>query len=154
MLPASGRRVDSVRQINVLPCSTAAIGKVSQGVKSVKDAVAAAQKEAHGKGQQARAAVPAATEKVNKDIKAVKDTASNNWNALKAQGNRMKKFMKKRPIADSFWYPGSQISNRLGVVEGSAGAFDPGEDFSTFGLPGVGFRGSIALGEIDFDVAY
>ena len=37
----------------------------------------------------------------------------------------------------------SQISshNRLGVVEGSAGAFDLGEDFGTFGLPGVGFVG-------------
>ncbi|MGA7449959.1 MAG: hypothetical protein WBW73_01325, partial [Rhodoplanes sp.] len=44
--------------------------------------------------------------------------------------------------------------NRLGVVEGSAGAFDLGEDFGTFGLPGVGFGGGIALGKIRFDVAH
>jgi len=54
-----------------------------------EDAVAAAQKEAHEKfetrREQAHAAATAATEKVNQEVKSVKDTATRNWNALEAK---------------------------------------------------------------------
>ena len=40
----------------------------------------------------------------------------------------------------------------LDFIEGGAGAVDFLEDCSAFGLPGVGFRGRIAIGEIGFDV--
>jgi hypothetical protein len=79
------------------------LADLSVRAKNAADAVAAAQKEAHDKimerRERARAAATAATEKVNQDIKAVKDTASKNWNALKEQGNRVKKFVTKRRIS-------------------------------------------------------
>jgi hypothetical protein len=51
--------------------------------------VTAAKKEAHDKVvarmEQARAAATAAAEKVNNDIKSAEDTATKNWNAVRAK---------------------------------------------------------------------
>jgi hypothetical protein len=51
--------------------------------------VTAAQKEAHDKvvarKEQARAVAAAAAEKVNHDIKSAEDTATRNWNAVRAK---------------------------------------------------------------------
>jgi hypothetical protein len=51
--------------------------------------LAGAKKEAHDKvlarKEQARAAATAAAEKVNHDIQSAKDTATRNWNAVRAK---------------------------------------------------------------------
>jgi hypothetical protein len=65
------------------------LAELSVRTKNAEDAVAAAEKEAHDKiverRMQAHAAATAATEKVNQEVKSVKDTASRNWNALQAK---------------------------------------------------------------------
>jgi hypothetical protein len=65
------------------------LADLSVRAKHAEDALAAAQKEAHDKvmarKEQARAAAAAAAEKVNNDIKSVEDTASRNWNAMRAK---------------------------------------------------------------------
>jgi hypothetical protein len=62
---------------------------LSVRAKNAEDAVAAAEKEARDKvvarREQAHAAATAATEKVNQEVKTVKDTATRNWNALQAK---------------------------------------------------------------------
>ena len=65
------------------------LADLSARAKNAEDAVAAAKKEAHDKmmarREQTRAAATAAFEKMNKDIKSVEDTASQQWGALKAK---------------------------------------------------------------------
>ena len=65
------------------------LAELSVRAKHAEDAVAAAQKEAHDKimarRDQARAAATEAIEKVDKDIKSAGDSATKNWNALKAK---------------------------------------------------------------------
>ena len=65
------------------------LADLSVRAKHAEDALAAAQKEAHDKivtrKEQARAAATAATEKVNNDIKSAVDTATRNWNAVRAK---------------------------------------------------------------------
>jgi hypothetical protein len=65
------------------------LAELSVRTKNAEDAVTAAEKEAHDKiverRMQAHAAATAATEKVNQEVKSVKDTASRNWNALQAK---------------------------------------------------------------------
>jgi hypothetical protein len=62
---------------------------LSARAKSAEDAVAAAQKEAHDKVvarvEQAHAAAEEAVQKVDRNIKSVGDTASKNWNGLRAK---------------------------------------------------------------------
>jgi len=65
------------------------LADLSVRAKNAEDAVAAAEKEAHGKietrKEQARAAAARATEKVNQEIKSVGDTAARNWTAVRAK---------------------------------------------------------------------
>ena len=65
------------------------LADLSVRAKNAEDAVAAAEKEAHGKiearKEQARAAAAKATEKVNQEIKSVGDTAARNWSAVRAK---------------------------------------------------------------------
>ena len=65
------------------------LADLSVRAKNVEDAVAAAEKEAHGKiearKEQAPAAAAKATEKVNQEIKSVGDTAARNWSAVRAK---------------------------------------------------------------------
>ncbi len=65
------------------------LAELSVRAKNAEDAVAAAQKEAYDKvvarREHAHAAATAATEKVNQELKSVKDTATRNWNALQAK---------------------------------------------------------------------
>jgi hypothetical protein len=65
------------------------LAELSVRAKNAEDAAAAAQKEAHDKivarREQAHAAATAATQKVNQELASVKDTATRNWNALKAK---------------------------------------------------------------------
>ena len=65
------------------------LAELSVRAKNAEDAAAAAQKEAHDKivarREQAHAAATAATEKVNQELKSVKDTATRNWIALQVK---------------------------------------------------------------------
>ena len=65
------------------------LADLSVCAKNAEDAAAAAQREAHDKimarKEQARVAATTAIEKVNQDLKSVGDTASRNWNAVKAK---------------------------------------------------------------------
>jgi len=65
------------------------LADLSVRAKNAEDAVAVAEKEAHGKidarKEQARAAAAKATEKVNQEIKSVGDTAVRNWTAVRAK---------------------------------------------------------------------
>lgn len=65
------------------------LADLSVRAKNAEDAVAAAEKEAHGKietrKEQARAAAARATEKVNQEIKAAGDTAVRNWTVVRAK---------------------------------------------------------------------
>jgi hypothetical protein len=65
------------------------LADLSVRAKHAEDAVAAAEKEAHGKievrKEQARAAAAKATEKVNQEIKSIGDTAARNWSAVRAK---------------------------------------------------------------------
>jgi hypothetical protein len=65
------------------------LADLSARAKNAEDAVAAAEKEAHGKietrKEQARAAAAKATEKVSQEIKSAGDTAIRNWTALRAK---------------------------------------------------------------------
>jgi hypothetical protein len=65
------------------------LAELSVHAKNAEDAVAAAQKEAHDKivarRDQAHAAATAAIEKVDRYIKSAGDSATKNWNALKAK---------------------------------------------------------------------
>ena len=65
------------------------LAELSVRAKHAEDALAAAQKEAHDKivarKEQARAAAAAAAEKVNNDIKSAEDTATRNWNEVRAK---------------------------------------------------------------------
>ncbi len=65
------------------------LADLSVRAKNAEDAVAAAEKEAHGKietrKEQARAAAAKATEKVNQEIKSAGDTAVRNWTAVRAK---------------------------------------------------------------------
>ena len=65
------------------------LADLSVHAKHAEDALAAAKKEAHDKvvarKEQARAAAAAAAEKVNNDIKSAEDTATRNWNAVRAK---------------------------------------------------------------------
>jgi hypothetical protein len=65
------------------------LAELSVRAKNVEDTVAAAEKEAHEKfevrREQAHAAATAATEKVNQQVKTLKDSTTRNWNALQAK---------------------------------------------------------------------
>ena len=65
------------------------LADLSVRAENAEDAVAAAEKEAHGKiearKEQARAAAAKATEKVNQEIKSVGDTAARNWTAIRTK---------------------------------------------------------------------
>jgi hypothetical protein len=65
------------------------LAELSVRAKNVEDSVAAAEKEARDKfevrREQAHAAATAATEKVNQQVKTLKDTTNRNWNALQAK---------------------------------------------------------------------
>ncbi len=65
------------------------LADLSVRAKNVEDTVAAAQKEARDKvearREQAHAAATAATEKVDQEVKSLKNTATRNWNALQAK---------------------------------------------------------------------
>jgi DNA polymerase II small subunit/DNA polymerase delta subunit B len=67
------------------------LSDLSVRAKNAEDAVAAAQKEAHEKvvarREQSRAAVSAAIDKVDKDIKSAGDTTAGHWEAFKAKIN-------------------------------------------------------------------
>lgn len=65
------------------------LSDLSARAKNAADAIAAAQKEEHDKivarREQSRAAVSAAIAKVDEDMKAVGETTSGHWNALKGK---------------------------------------------------------------------
>ena len=63
------------------------LAELSVRAKNAEDAVVAAEKEVHDKVMTRieHAAATAATEKVNQEIKSVKDTATRDWNALQAK---------------------------------------------------------------------
>jgi hypothetical protein len=65
------------------------LADLSVRAKNAEDALAAAQREAHDKiasrKEQARAAATKAVEKVNQDVKSAGDSATKNWNAVKAK---------------------------------------------------------------------
>ena len=65
------------------------LADLSVRAKSTEDALAAAQKEAHDKiearKQQARAAATKAIEKVNQEVKSAGDSATRDWNTVKAK---------------------------------------------------------------------
>jgi ElaB/YqjD/DUF883 family membrane-anchored ribosome-binding protein len=65
------------------------LAELSVHTKSAEDAAASARKEAHDKvaalQEQARAAVTTAVEQVDQDIKPAGDSATKNWNAVKAK---------------------------------------------------------------------
>jgi hypothetical protein len=65
------------------------LADLSVRAKSTEDALAAAQKEAHDKTearkQQARAAATKAIEKVNQEVKSAGDSATRDWNTVKAK---------------------------------------------------------------------
>jgi hypothetical protein len=65
------------------------LAELSVRAKNVEDTVAAAEKEARDKfearREQAHAAATAATEKVNQQVKTLKDDTTRNWNALQAK---------------------------------------------------------------------
>jgi hypothetical protein len=65
------------------------LADLSVRAKKAEDAVAAAEKEAHDKiearKEQARTAATTATEKVDQEIKSVRDTASRNWTAVRSK---------------------------------------------------------------------
>jgi hypothetical protein len=65
------------------------LAELSVRAKNVEDTVAAAEKEARDKvearREQAHAAATAATEKVDQQVKTLKDTTTRNWNALQAK---------------------------------------------------------------------
>ncbi len=65
------------------------LSALSMRAKNAEDAVAAAQKEAHDKvmarREQSRVAAAAAVAKVDQDMKSIGDTATKNWNVLKAK---------------------------------------------------------------------
>jgi vacuolar-type H+-ATPase subunit I/STV1 len=65
------------------------LAELSVRAKNVEDTVAAAEKEARDKfevrREQAHATATAATEKVNQQVKTLKDTTNRNWNALQAK---------------------------------------------------------------------
>jgi hypothetical protein len=65
------------------------LAELSVRAKNVEDTVAAAEKEARDKvearREQAHAAATAATEKVNQQVKTLKDNTTRNWNALQAK---------------------------------------------------------------------
>jgi ElaB/YqjD/DUF883 family membrane-anchored ribosome-binding protein len=65
------------------------LSDLSVRAKNAEDALVAAQKEAHDKvvarREQSRAAVNAAMEKVDQDLRSAGDAATANWNALKAK---------------------------------------------------------------------
>jgi hypothetical protein len=65
------------------------LADLSVRAKNAEDAIAAAEKEAGDKiearKEQARAAAATATEKVNQEIKSVRDTAAKNWTAVRAK---------------------------------------------------------------------
>jgi hypothetical protein len=65
------------------------LADLSVRAKNTEDAVTAAEKEAHDKigvrKQQARAAATAAVEKVNQEIKSAGNTATRDWNSVKAK---------------------------------------------------------------------
>ena len=65
------------------------LADLSVRAKSTEDALAAAQKEAHDKiearKQQARAAATKAIEKVNQEVNSAGDSATRDWNTVKAK---------------------------------------------------------------------
>ncbi len=65
------------------------LADLSVRAKNTEDAWAAAEKEAHEKiaarKAQARAAATAAVEKVNQEVKSANDTATRDWNTVKAK---------------------------------------------------------------------
>jgi len=65
------------------------LAELSVRAKNVEDSVAAAEKEARDKfevrREQAHAAATAATEKVNQQVKTLKDSTTRNWNTLQAK---------------------------------------------------------------------
>jgi molecular chaperone GrpE (heat shock protein) len=62
------------------------LAELSVRAKNVEDTVAAAEKEAHDKFEVRREqAHAAATEKVNQQVKTLKDSTTRNWNALQAK---------------------------------------------------------------------
>lgn len=65
------------------------LADLSVRAKSTEDALAAAQKEAHDKiearKQQARAAATKAIEKVNQEVKSAGNSATRDWNTVKAK---------------------------------------------------------------------
>jgi len=65
------------------------LADLSVRAKHAEDSVAAAKKEAHDKvvarKEKARAAAAAAAERVNNDIKSAENTATRNWNAVRAK---------------------------------------------------------------------
>jgi ElaB/YqjD/DUF883 family membrane-anchored ribosome-binding protein len=65
------------------------LSDLSVRAKNAEDALVAAQKEAHDKvvarREQSRAAVNAAIERVDQDLRSAGDSVTGNWNALKAK---------------------------------------------------------------------
>jgi TPP-dependent pyruvate/acetoin dehydrogenase alpha subunit len=65
------------------------LADLSVRAKHAEDSVAAAKKEAHDKvvarKEKARAAAAEAAERVNNDIKSAENTATRNWNAVRAK---------------------------------------------------------------------
>ena len=67
------------------------LAELSVRAKSAEDAMAAAQKEAHDKiearKEQARAAAKSATEKIDRELKSVGNSAAKNWDAVRAKNH-------------------------------------------------------------------
>ena len=65
------------------------LAELSVRAKSAEDAMAGAQKEAHDKfearKEQARAAAKSATEKIDRELKSVGNSATKNWDAVRAK---------------------------------------------------------------------
>ena len=65
------------------------LAELSVRAKSAEDAMASAQKEAHDKiearKEQARASAKSATEKVDRELKSVGNSAARNWDAVRAK---------------------------------------------------------------------
>ena len=105
------------------------LADLSARAKSAEDAAAAAKKETHDKivaqGAQVRSAATAATEKVNQQIKSVKDASDKHWASLKAKVTADADYLKAKVDAGKQKIEAKRAENYAEVMEGRAtGAID------------------------------
>jgi hypothetical protein len=106
------------------------LADLSARAKSAEDAAAAAKKETHDKiiaqREQVRSAATAATEKVNQQIKSVKDASDDrHWASLKAKVAADADYLKAKVEAGKQKIEAKRAENYAEVMEGRAtGAID------------------------------